>query len=106
MRGKRKLKNISNTVEPGQVTPFVATQEKNLYNEKVKVLIARYYYYQYLAKKQAYEDILTKLENEFHISSRRIVDIIDGQIPAIQELKKRAPARDWFRQQWGHLMWQ
>jgi hypothetical protein len=105
MRGIRKLKDINSAVGPTQPVLVDPARDKNLYDEKVKVLTARYYYYQYLAKKRTYEDILTILENEFHISSRRIVDIINRQIPTIQELKKLAPARDWFKQQWGHFTW-
>ena len=103
-RGKHRLKAISRAIAPEQYTKTAATERPaKLYAEKVRLVAARYYYYTTLSKN--YEEILRMLEQEFFISSGRITDIIEQQIPALKVLRKQAPDKQWFRKQWGHLKW-
>ncbi len=102
MRGERKLKKIVTSQYPQQATLFV---EESLYAEKVKTIVARYHYYQQFIGVKRYEDLLTKLKNEFHLQPRRIVEIIDENICVLETVKTEATSKKWFEDKWPHFNW-
>lgn len=103
MRGKHTLKKVSHLINPEQMPLFPQPAETSLYEEKVKLIIARYYYFN--TQNMRSEDILLKLQAEFFISTARIADIISERIPEIQALRKDAPKKDFFKIKWAHLVW-
>jgi hypothetical protein len=105
LRGKHKMKAINGAMEPGHQATFTNEGEGHttLYDEKVRLLTARYYYHNNNLKN--YEQALVALAKEFFISTGRIADIIAGQIPTLQALRKMAPKKAWFKSNWGHMVW-
>ena len=102
-RGKQKLKQLSATIQPEQVTLFPPPEETNLYDEKVKLLCHRYCFY--LTNTAKRDEILNKLSKEFFISTGRIADILVEQTDTIKAIRTEAPKKSWFQMQWAHLVW-
>ncbi len=104
LRGKRKIKAITAVMATSEQEDIISPKEsRSLYDEKVKLLTARYYYYN--NKLKNYEKVLQMLEKEFFISTGRIADIIAKQIPVLHALRDQAPKREWFKTNWRHLTW-
>lgn len=102
MRGIHTLKKIGNVINP-QPSLFADKAEISLYEEKVKLIIARYYFFSTQHIKT--DTILLKLQAEFFISTERLADIIAERVPDIQALRASAPKREWFKTNWAHLLW-
>lgn len=102
MRGKRVIQQVAAAInkEQGSLFPEPKT---SLYEEKVKLLIARYYHYN--EQQIKYDQILLKLQDEFFISTGRIADIISERVEDVKELRERKPEKKWFATQWAHLIW-
>lgn len=103
LRGKHKLKALTDSIQPAEQTLLFPAEETTLYDEKVKLLIARYCFY--LGNTPNYQDILTKLSKEFFISTGRIADILVSKSDEIKALKNNAPKQSWYKVQWAHLVW-
>lgn len=104
MRGKRIIKELSTTILPEQT--LFPEKETSLYEEKVKLLTARYYYYLNVHEpRMRYEEILTTLSKEFFVSTGRIADILTDNTDEILQLRKDAPKHSWFKLNWAYLVW-
>ncbi len=108
MRGKNRFKQLTKTIIPeDQPALFPVEEEISLHDKKVKLLIARYCYYITLTGPEAmiYDNILKKLEEEFFISTGRIVDLLTENAEECNKLRKEAPKKAWYAIQWTHIVW-
>lgn len=69
-----------------------------------KLLLLRYVYYGKHTTDR-YEIILNNLENEFHISQRRIQDIIQENSTTLRQHRNDFPAIPVLRKMYPHLVW-
>ncbi len=102
MPGKKKLKILSASLNPGTDAP-VTQQEQTLYDQKCALIAARYVYYQ--SKKHTFEQALELLSAEFFITERQVTNIILGQTDIINNIKEEKRAPSWFKKRWQFLVW-
>ena len=104
--GKNKLASFTRSLFPDTV-PVPPTEDKNLYEDKINAICARYLYYimQPRDKRLTYDEVLKILEKEFWISTRRIADIIVNNEDIVQTLRKEEKPKSHFKTQWSHLVW-
>lgn len=102
-RGKRKFQALNNSILPETQAALFPQLPTNHYEEKVELLIARYTFY--ITNGTRRDEILSKLEKEFFISSGRISDILISKSDEIKKLQSEAPKPSWFKMKWTHLVW-
>lgn len=81
------------------------TQTASLYDDKIELLVARYYYLRTVEKSASNEEILVRMRAEFFISTNYIAILLSKHVGQIQQLRKEAPKKEWFRMKWAHLVW-
>lgn len=68
------------------------------------LLLHRYYYYGQFTEKR-FEVITAHLEQEFHLSSRTIQDIITASLHQIKKIKATAPTIKQLRKEFPWMVW-
>ena len=67
-------------------------------------LLHRYYYYGNFTDKR-FDVILEQLHEEFFLSVDTVSRILKENVPAMRELKKKAPDKYYLQSRWPHLKW-
>ena len=79
-------------------------RNSNLNAKRNEQLVDRYYYYGKFYETR-YTAILSKLENEFHISSVTVVEVITANHAMLRNLKTLQPSIKYFKEKWPHWVW-
>lgn len=105
MQGVRTL--FTTFIDPPQEVATASNKGRSsdLDAKRNKLLAARYAYYNMYHRSLSYEAIITKLSDEFYLSTRTITNILTANISDIQQLKKEMPPVAYFRRLYPHLVW-
>ena len=85
-------------------TPERRGRNELLVAKRNTLLIHRHYYY-YKLKQVQYHVGLAALEEEFFLTERTIVDIVQCNISLLRELKTINPDRKYFERKYPFLTW-
>lgn len=102
MRGKHIVKKLGEEIIPTPDSTTI-TEEKSAFAKKCELIVARYYFY--TSQNYAYDTVLTKLAEEFFLSTGRIATILQENTEQIKSLRKQQPKSSWFAARWVHLIW-
>jgi len=69
-----------------------------------ELLLYRYWYYM-KHKNYRYDFALHRLEREFYVSQRRIIDLLDEEHDQLVALRSEQPTIAVMRQRWPHWVW-
>lgn len=79
-------------------------RSEELHTRRNEALIDRYYYYGKFTDKR-YESILDQLSDEFFLTPVTISEVINDNFGKLSDLKATAPAKDFFKKKYPHLIW-
>mgnify|MGYP000865968440 CR=1 FL=1 len=78
----------------------------NLCAERDLLLIHRYYFYTRLFPlRLAYDAIITQLQKEFHLSNKRIVDVIKDNDDELKKIVQSPPTANMLSKKFPHYNW-
>lgn len=105
MRGKQKFKALAGKSSVASPKKSISIKQKD---EKIALMAARYVYYSTYGDtngKMVMEEVLTRLSKEFFLSTNRIANILTDNAHLIDNLRRKAPDKKWFRQEWSYWVW-
>lgn len=101
MRGQRKLFDLFGESPNVQKETEARNQFLHLRDE---VLCHRFYWHAD-ANKLKFQEVLNQLNNEFYLSDRRIIDILDKQYHLLSKIQKSKPTQKELQAKYPHLTW-
>ena len=106
-RGSRSI--FQNLFNDDVATDTIALPERKgrseeLVQKRNELLVCRHYYYTRIIELQ-YHRCLQKLEAEFFLSQRTIIDIINNQSRLLKSINAQKPQAKYFKEKYPFIVW-
>jgi len=104
MRGSTLFDNFFNTPAQESRVRVLKGRSKELNDRRNELLLYRYFWYGAYTKLR-FEIVMTRLEDEFYISPRTIMNILSASSEQLRSIRNHPPTPEALKKKYPHLNW-